>query len=73
MHWSIRSMAQESGLSHATIRRTWAAFSVQPHRTETFRLSTDPKFVDKVRDIMGLYLSLPDCVLVLCADEKSRV
>ena len=59
-HWSLRSMARESGLSHTTVRRIWAAFSVQPHRSETFKLSGDPLFVDKVRDIVGLYLSPPD-------------
>ena len=64
-------MARESGLSHTTIRRIWAAFSVQPHRSETFKLSSDPLFVDKVRDIIGLYLSPPDRALVLCVDEKS--
>ena len=72
-HWSIRSMARESGLSHTTIRRIWAAFSVQPHRSETFKLSSDPLFVDKVRDIIGLYLSPPDRALVLCVDEKSQI
>ena len=64
------SMARESGLSHTTVRRIWAAFSVQPHRSETFKLSSDPLFVDKVRDIIGLYLSPPDRALVLCVDEK---
>ena len=66
-------MARESGLSHTTIRRIWAAFSVQPHRSETFKLSSDPHFVDKVRDIIGLYLSPPDRALVLCVDEKSQI
>ena len=72
-HWSLRSMARESGLSHTTVRRIWAAFSVQPHRSETFKLSSDPLFVDKVRDIVGLYLSPPDRALVLCVDEKSQI
>ena len=72
-HWSLRSMARESGLSHTTVRRIWAAFSVQPHRSETFKLSGDPLFVDKVRDIIGLYLSPPDRALVLCVDEKSQI
>lgn len=72
-HWSIRSMARETGLSHTTIRRIWAAFGLQPHRSETFKLSTDPQFVDKVRDIVGLYLSPPDRALVLCVDEKSQI
>ena len=72
-HWSLRSMARESGLSHTTVRRIWTAFSVQPHRSETFKLSSDPLFVDKVRDIVGLYLSPPDRALVLCVDEKSQI
>ena len=72
-HWSLRSMAQETGLSHTTIRRIWGAFGLQPHRSETFKLSSDPLFVDKVRDIVGLYLSPPDRALVLCVDEKSQI
>ncbi len=72
-HWSTRSMARESGLSHTTVRRIWAAFSVQPHRAETFKLSADPHFVEKVRDIVGLYMSPPDRALVLCVDEKSQI
>ena len=72
-HWSIRSMAKETGLSHTTIRRIWTAFGLQPHRSETFKLSSDPLFVDKVRDIVGLYLSPPDRALVLCVDEKSQI
>ena len=72
-HWSLRSMARESGLSHTTVRRIWAAFSVQPHRSEIFNPSSDPHFVDKVRDIIGLYLSPPDRALVLCVDEKSQI
>ena len=72
-HWSLRSMAQETGLSHTTIRRIWGAFGLQPHRCETFKLSSDPLFVDKVRDIVGLYLSPPDRALVLCVDEKSQI
>ena len=56
-HWSIRSMAAATGLSHTTIRRIWAAFGLQPHRSETFKLSTDPLFVDKVQDIVGLYMA----------------
>ena len=72
-HWSIRSMAKQTGLSHTTIRRIWTAFGLQPHRSETFKLSTDPLFVDKVRDIVGLYLSPPDRALVLCVDEKSQI
>ena len=72
-HWSIRSMAGETGFSHTTIRRMWAAFGLQPHRSETFKLSNDPLFVDKVRDIVGLYLSPPNRALVLSIDEKSQI
>ena len=72
-HWSIRSMATNSGLSHTTIRRIWRAFGLQPHRSETFKLSTDPLFVDKVQDIVGLYMSPPDRAIVLCVDEKSQI
>ena len=66
-------VAKESGLSHTTIWRIWGAFGLQPHRSETFKLSSDPHFVDKVRDIVGLYLSPPDRALVLCVDEKSQI
>lgn len=72
-HWSIRSMAAETGYSHTTIRRMWTAFGLQPHRSETFKLSSDPLFVDKVRDIVGLYLSPPTHALVLCVDKKSQI
>ena len=72
-HWSIRSMASETGFSHTTIRRMWAAFGLQPHRSQTFKLSSDPLFVDKVRDIVGLYLSPPNRALVLSIDEKSQI
>lgn len=72
-HWSIRSMAGVTGFSHTTIRRIWNAFGLQPHRTETFKLSSDPLFVDKVRDIVGLYLSPPNRALVLSVDEKSQI
>lgn len=72
-HWSIRSMAAEMGLSHTTIRRIWTAFGLQPHRSETFKLSTDPLFVDKVHDIAGLYLSPPNRAIVLCVDEKTQI
>ena len=71
--WSLRSMAKASGLSHTTIRRIWTAFGLQPHRAETFQLSSDPLFVEKVRDIIGLYLSPPDRAVVLCVDEKSQI
>jgi len=72
-HWSIRSMAAETGFSHTTIRRMWTAFGLQPHRSQTFKLSSDPLFVDKVRDIVGLYLSPPNRALVLSIDEKSQI
>jgi Homeodomain-like domain len=72
-HWSIRSMASETGFSHTTIRRMWMAFGLQPHRSQTFKLSNDPLFVDKVRDIVGLYLSPPNRALVLSIDEKSQI
>jgi len=72
-HWSIRSMGAATGHSHTTIRRMWNAFGLQPHRVETFKLSSDPLFVDKVRDIVGLYLSPPTHALVLCVDEKSQI
>jgi hypothetical protein len=66
-HWSIRSMAAETDFSHTTIRRVWTAFGLQPHRSHTFKLSSDPLFVDKVRDIVGLYLSSPNRAVVLSA------
>src|SRR3954452_7831804 len=72
-HWSIRSMAATTGFSHTTIRRIWTAFGLQPHRSQTFKLSSDPLFVDKVRDIVGLYLSPPNRALVLSVDEKSQI
>ena len=72
-HWSLRSMARASGHAPSTIHRIWKAFGLQPHRSETFKLSTDPLFVDKVRDIVGLYLDPPDRALVLCVDEKSQI
>ena len=72
-HWSIRSMAKRSGLSRSTVQRIWRAFALQPHRSETFKLSTDPLFIEKVRDIVGLYLNPPERALVLCVDEKSQI
>ena len=72
-HWSIRSMAAEIGFSHTTIRRIWNAFGLQPHRSETFKLSTDPLFVDKVQDVVGLYMSPPNRAIVLCLDENSQI
>ena len=72
-HWSTRSMEARSGLSRSTISRIWRTFALQPHRTETFKLSADPLFIEKVRDIVGLYLNPPDRALVLCVDEKSQI
>jgi transposase len=72
-HWSKRSMAKATGYSASTIGRMWRAFALQPHRSETFKLSKDPLFVDKVRDIVGLYMSPPDRALVLRVDEKSQI
>ena len=72
-HWSIRSMAQVCGLSRSTVNRIWHAFALQPHRIETFKLSKDPLFIEKVRDIVGLSLNPPDRALVLCVDEKSQI
>ena len=72
-HWSTRSMAKKAGMSHSTIGRLWRAFGLQPHRVESFRLSQDPLLVEKVRDIVGLYMSPPDNAVVLCVDEKSQI
>jgi len=72
-HWSTRSMAQACGLSHTTVRRIWNAFALAPHRSETFKLSRDPLFIEKVRDIVGLYLNPPTKALVLCVDEKAQI
>jgi transposase len=72
-HWSTRSLAQEMGLSQTAVSRIWRAFALQPHRVESFKLSADPFFVEKVRDIVGLYLNPPDRAIVLCVDEKSQV
>jgi len=72
-HWTIRSVARETELSRPTVHRIWRAFGLQPHRQTHFKLSTDPFFVEKVRDIVGLYLSPPDKAMVLCVDEKSQV
>ena len=71
--WSTRSMAKACGLSFATVARIWRAFGLQPHRTETFKLSKDPLFIEKVRDIVGLYLHPPERAVVLCVDEKSQI
>lgn len=71
--WSCRSMAEATGMSKSTVQRVWKAFGLQPHRQKRFKLSTDPCFVEKVRDIVGLYLNPPDKALVLCVDEKSQI
>src|SRR5205823_12461000 len=72
-HWSVRSMASATGMTRQSVHRIWKAFGLQPHRTETFKLSTDPQLIEKVRDIVGLYLNPPERALVLCADEKSQI
>ena len=72
-HWSTRTMAKAQGVSHSTIQRLWAGHGLQPHRTETFKLSSDPHFVEKMSDVVGLYLNPPDKALVLCVDEKSQI
>ncbi len=72
-HWSRRSMAERSGLSHRTVGEIWRAFGLQPHRSETFKLSNDPQLIEKVRDIVGLYLNPPEAALVLCVDEKAQI
>ena len=72
-HWSSRGMAKTSGLSTSSVQRIWRAFGLQPHRLETFKLSTDPDFVVKVRDIVGLYVAPPERAVVLCVDEKSQI
>lgn len=72
-HWSVRAAARESGVSKSQVQRYLSLFGVQPHRRQTFKLSTDPLFVDRVHDIVGLYLNPPDNALVLCVDEKSQV
>ncbi|MEO8724193.1 MAG: IS630 family transposase [Sphingobium sp.] len=73
MHWSSRGMARASGLSVSTVQRIWRTFGLQPHREGTFKLSTDPDIVDKVRDIVGLYMTPPAHAIVLCVDEKSQI
>jgi transposase len=72
-HWSTRSMARRAGMSQTAVSRIWRAFGLRPHRMETFKLSTDPAFVEKVRDVVGLYLNPPDRALVLCVDEKPQI
>lgn len=72
-HWSVRSMADETGISSTSVHRYFKLFGLQPHRTDTFKLSTDAFFIEKLRDVVGLYLSPPENALVLCVDEKSQV
>jgi transposase len=72
-HWSTRSLAAEVGLSQTAVSRIWRAFGLQPHRQETWKLSKDPQFIDKVRDVVGLYLDPPERAVVLCVDEKSQI
>jgi transposase len=72
-HWSTRLLARRCGMSQSAISRIWRAFALQPHRSETFKLSRDPLFIEKVRDIVGLYLNPPDRALVLCVDEKAQI
>ena len=72
-HWSSYSMARATGLSQSTVSRIWRAFGLKPHLSESFKLSTDPQFIDKVRDVVGLYLNPPDAAVVLCVDEKSQI
>ncbi|SFY44772.1 transcriptional regulator, RpiR family [Streptomyces atratus] len=71
-HWSTRSMAKELGLSQSTVSRIWRAFGLQPHRSETFKLSTDPYFIDKVHDVVGLYLDPPERALVFWWESRPR-
>ena len=72
-HWSTRSMAAEVGLNQTAVHRIWQAFGLQPHRQETWKLSKDPQFIEKVRDVVGLYLNPPERAVVLCVDEKSQI
>lgn len=72
-HWTCRSTAKATGISKSHVQRIWSAFAIQPHKQKQFKLSTDPFFVDKVRDIVGLYLNPPDKAMVLCVDEKSQI
>src|SRR6516164_9566958 len=72
-HWSTRSLAAELGLSQSAVSRIWRAFGLQPHRQEAWKLSRDPLFIEKVRDVVGLYLDPPERAVVLCVDEKSQI
>jgi transposase len=72
-HWSTRSMAEHLGMSQSTVSRVWRAFGLAPHKQDSWKLSTDPLFVEKVRDVVGLYLNPPERALVLCVDEKTQI
>ena len=72
-HWSTRSMARSAGLNQTAVSRIWRAFGLKPHAVQSWKLSTDPQFIDKVRDVVGLYMSPPENALVLCVDEKSQI
>ena len=72
-HWSTRSLASATGMSQSAVSRIWRAFGLKPHLTETFKLSPDPQFIEKVRDVVGLYVNPPDAGVVLCVDEKSQI
>jgi len=72
-HWSTRSMAAATGMSQSAVSRIWRAFALKPHQVESFKLSPDPQFIDKVRDVVGLYLNPPEAAVVLCVDEKAQI
>ena len=72
-HWSTRTLAKQVGVSHMTVQRIWNAHHIQPHLVRTFKLSTDPHFTEKLRDVVGLYLRPPEHSIVLCVDEKSQI
>jgi transposase len=72
-HWSTRSLAKATGMSQSAVSRIWRAFGLKPHLSESFKLSPDPQFIDKVRDVVGLYLNPPEAAVVLCVDEKSQI
>jgi len=72
-HWSCRTLAQSQGVSKSTVNNIWRAHNLQPHRTETFKLSRDPKFLEKMTDVVGLYLNPPQQAIILCVDEKSQI
>src|ERR1044071_3180292 len=72
-HWSTRSLAAATGMSQSAVSRIWRAFGLKPHQSEAFKLSPDPQFIDKVRDVVGLYLNPPEAAVVFCVDEKSQI